>query len=296
VQNSNSTNIFLSAVEAIDKGDIPALQQLIASHPPLLDERLVTGEEGYFKDPYLLYFVADNPIRHPRLPANITEVTKLLVNALKSIHVTSAQQQLDYTLGLVATGAIPRECGVQIALLDLLIDEGAAVGDAAAGNALSALANGNPDAARHLIQRGSQLTLPIAAGLGQVGDIKRLAPTASPEEKRTALAVAAFYGKADLIDLLLALGADPNGYPKVVGFHHHGTPLHQAVSSGSLAAVKLLVAAGADLHAQDKIYDGTPLDWALYMQREADGALVPDNASIVAHDYAPIIAYLEGRQ
>jgi Ankyrin repeats (3 copies) len=279
----NSTNIFLSAVEAIDKGDIPALQQLITSHPRLLDERLITTDEGYFKDPYLLYFVADNPIRIPRLPANIAAVTKLLINALKSINVTSAQQQLDYTLGLVATGRIPRECGVQIALLDLLIDEGAAV-----GNGLGALANGNLDAARHLVQRGSVLTLAVATGLDQVGDIKRLAPTAGPEEKRTALAVAAFYGKADLIDLLLTIGADPNGYPGGDGFHHHATALHQAVSSGSLATVKLLVDAGADLTAKDKIYDGTPLGWALHMQRGEDGAVV--------HDYAPIIAYLEGHQ
>jgi peptide-methionine (S)-S-oxide reductase len=42
----------------------------------------------------------------------------------------------------------------------------------------------------------------------------------------------------------------------------HSTPLHQAVSSGSLAAVQVLVEAGADLTTRDRIYDGTPLGWA----------------------------------
>jgi len=271
--------IFRSAVEAIDKGDIPALQQLVASHPRLLSERLTTTGEGYFKDPYLLYFVADNPIRVDRLPANILAVTKWLIDALRADGVPNLQQQLDYTLGLVSTGRIPRECGVQIALIDLLINEGAAI-----GNALGALANGNVDAARHLVERGEELTLAVATGLNSIGDIKRLAPTAGSKEKLTALTVAAFYGKADLVSLLLAPGADPNGYPDGDGFHHHGTPLHQAVASCSVTCVKLLVEAGADLTVKDKIYSGTPLDWALYLQRED------------SKDYAPIIAYLEGLQ
>jgi peptide-methionine (S)-S-oxide reductase len=273
-------DIFSSAVGAIDEGDIPALQQIVSTHPRLLAERLINSGEGYFKDPYLLYFVADNPIRTDRLPANIVAITKLLIDALKTNNIASLQEQLDYTLGLVSTGRIPHECGVQIALIDLLLDEGAAP-----GNALGALANGNIDAARHLVQRNAPLTLATATGLGSIDDIQRLAPTASPEEKLTALAVAAFYGKPNLIGLLLTIGADPNGYPDGGGFHSHGTPLHQAVASGSLASVKLLVEAGAGLTAKDKIFSGTPLGWAGYLQREE-----------AAKDYTPIIDYLEGRQ
>jgi len=40
--------------------------------------------------------------------------------------------------------------------------------------------------------------------------------------------------------------------------------LHQAVFSGSPEAVKLLVEAGARLDLKDRIYEGTPLDWAEY--------------------------------
>jgi len=65
------------------------------------------------------------------------------------------------------------------------------------------------------------------------------------------------------------MGINPNGYPKDgTGFHSHATPLHQAICSGSLDAVKLLVDAGAGLDLKDRIYDGTPLGWAEHMQTE----------------------------
>jgi ankyrin repeat protein len=104
----------------------------------------------------------------------------------------------------------------------------------------------------------------------------------------TALTVAAFYGKADMITLLLSMGIDPNGYPNSSsGFHTHATPLHQAVSSGSLDAVKLLAEAGASLNARDKMYDGTPLDWAKYMHRDENFD------AVVRGNFKRIAAYLE---
>lgn len=66
-------------------------------------------------------------------------------------------------------------------------------------------------------------------------------------------------------------GADVNGNgtnEDFGGFHSHATALHQAVASGSLDAVKILVEAGADLAAMDKGYNGTPLGWAKYMHAE----------------------------
>jgi peptide-methionine (S)-S-oxide reductase len=78
-----------------------------------------------------------------------------------------------------------------------------------------------------------------------------------------------FYGKPKIISLLIEHGADINEYlDNSTGFHSHASPLHQAVFSGSLESVKILVDAGADLNAKDRIYDGTPLGWAIYMQTE----------------------------
>jgi ankyrin repeat protein len=90
-------------------------------------------------------------------------------------------------------------------------------------------------------------------------------------ELYVALIVASFFGKTDCISLLIQAGVDVNGEGKPEdfgGFHSHASALHQAVSSGSMEAVKLLVEAGASLHARDKVYQGTPLGWAMYFQAE----------------------------
>lgn len=256
--------LFREAVEAIDRGHTALLERLLTEHPELVRERLSLPGGGYFKDPFLLWFVADNPIRVPQLPSNIAAIAGLLIEHIKLQGTTTLQEQLDYALGLVATGRIPKECGVQTEMMDLLIDAGAKP-----GGALGALAHGNVSAAVHLIDRGGLLTFAAAIGLERMDDVNRLAVTAGEEERLTALTVASFYGKPHWISLLLDMGVDPNGYPgKESGFHWHATPLHQAVSSGSLDAVKLLVAAGARLDARDRLYEGTPLGWAQHMQTQ----------------------------
>lgn len=263
--NSEITDpLFREAVEAIDTGNVAALQGLLTAHPQLASKRLGVPKEGYFSYPYLLWFIADNPIRKETLPATIVEITQLLIHSVQLHAPDSFKQQIDYTLGLVATGRIPRECGVQIELMDLLIDAGATP-----NNGHSALAHGNVEAAQHLIDRGGELTLLAAICLNRTGDIRRLADESTPADRQAALIAAAFYGKADWLDFLIRLGVDVNGYTDTSsGFHSHAAALHQAVYSGSLEAVKILVEAGADLNAKDLLYEGTPLGWVIHMQSE----------------------------
>ncbi len=265
MNNSNINDpIFLQAVEAIDSGDIVLLDDLLTQNKYLVRRRLDYPEPGYFQNPYLLWFVADNPIRVEKLATNIVDITQLLILFVKNEAKDTAQYQMDYTLGLVATGRIPKECGVQIAMMDVLIDAGAAP-----GGGLGALAHGNTEAAAHLIKRGGKLTLAAAIGLNLMDDVKRMTTTANKNELLVALTTAAFYGKPDAIAYLLSIGAPANGYPENnEGFHSHATPLHQAVYSGSLTAVKLLVEAGAMLDVPDKIYGGTPAGWAQHMLSE----------------------------
>jgi hypothetical protein len=71
--------IVQQAIAAIDSGDTIILEALLAENPWLLKERLVNGEEGYFIDPYLLWYVAGNPVRQPRLADNISDVTRLII-------------------------------------------------------------------------------------------------------------------------------------------------------------------------------------------------------------------------
>jgi len=124
------------------------------------------------------------------------------------------------------------------------------------------------------------LTLSAAVCLGRRDDIARLAADAGVHEKQKALAAAAYNGRLDAIDTAIALGADPNA-PNV-GLNPDATALHNAVCSGSLAAVKTLVEAGASVGARDGSHDATPLQWAEHFQREGSKA----------KQYAEIARYL----
>jgi len=256
--------LFREAVDAIDLGNTVELKAMLEKYPQLIRDRLNRPTKDYFESPYLMWFVADNPIRNGKLPDNIVDVTRLLIEEAKRQAPESFNHQVDYTLGLVVTGRIPRESGSQIELIDVLIDAGASP-----GNGIGALAHGNFEAAKHLIKRGGTLTLTAAVCFDLENDIHRLAERADKAELQTALIAAAFYARVPAIKFLLESGADPNGYAdRNSGFHSHATALHQAVYSGSLEAVKILIEAGARLDLTDRIYQGTPLGWAKYMQTE----------------------------
>jgi peptide-methionine (S)-S-oxide reductase len=265
MKNSDITDpLFREAVEAIDSGDINTLKRLLDQHPQLVSQRLDVPKEGYFQHPYLLWFIADNPIRHEKLPANIIEITGLIMENVRKYAPETFQQQISYTCWLASTGRIPKECGVQIGLISLFLDAGVKP-----GSGLSELAHGNIEAAKHLIKRGAELSLPVAVGLDWKDDMMRLAKTAIQSEMQVALVVAAFFGKTDIISFLIDKGVDVNAVPdNFFGFHSHASALHQAVYSGSLESVKLLVEAGAKLDATDRVYHGTPLGWVMHMQTE----------------------------
>jgi peptide-methionine (S)-S-oxide reductase len=134
------------------------------------------------------------------------------------------------------------------------------------------------------------MTLATAICLGMKNEIDQLVATATDTDLAIALVAAAFYGKADMLTLLLRLGANPNAWLAASsGFHSHATALHQAVSSGSLESVKILVAAGADLSVKDRIYHGTPLGWVRHMLSE-------ETDQVKKTKYMAIAAYLRSEE
>ena len=242
---------FGTAVAAIDAGDVAALERVLAKRPELVHERR-EGGEGYFARPYLLWFVGENPVRNGRLPANIADVTRTLIGAGAS--------QVDSTLMLVSSGRVARESGVQRELIDVLVGAGANP-DAAM---LAALAHHELDAAERLLERGATLTLLAAICTGR--DAATLLDTASAEERQLAFAGAALYGNATMLAALLERGVDVNAFSPE-GMHPHAIALHHAVASGSPDAVQVLVESGASLVIRDRIYSGTPLEWAEYLEQ-----------------------------
>lgn len=250
--------VFAAAIAAIDEGDADALRKLLDDHPALVRARRAVNEHGYFTDPYLLWHVANNPIRQERMAPNIVELTRLIIDAAQRESVSSLPAQLDYTVALVASGRVPRECDVQLALIDALVDAGGSP-DAL----VAALGHHETAAAQHLVERGAGVTLMAAVCLDRRADVARLLRDATRDDLAAAIAGAAIYGHAWALATLLDHGAEPNGFCPD-GLHAHSTPLHQAVVSGSLDAVRVLVEAGADLSVRDRGFDSTPLGWAEY--------------------------------
>jgi peptide-methionine (S)-S-oxide reductase len=192
------------------------------------------------------------------LPPNIADVARAIIRAAEREHVKTLQEQLDYALRLVSWSWIASDCGVQIDLLDVLIDAGGSPD----GRPDDALVNGHTAAAAHLVERGASVTLATALCLGRWEDVRRLGPAASARDRQFALILAALRGKAEALAKVIDLGVDLNA--PSLDLYAHATALHHAVYSGSLDAVKVLVDAGAALDARDTAYDGTPLDWAEY--------------------------------
>lgn len=242
---------FRRAVDLLDAGDVEGLRAHLRAHPNLVHEHVLFEGGNYFQNPSLLEFVAENPIRNGKLPANIVEVAKLILDA----GAKNDRAALDETLGLVCSGRVPRECGVQIPLIDLLCDYGADPNRGIPG------AHGEFEAAGALLRRGAHVDLPVTAALGRVEDARRLLPRASPEDRHRALALSAQFGHTEIVNMLLDVGEDPNRY-NPPGFHAHSTPLHQAALAGHEATVRLLVERGARLDLKDTVWLGTPEGWA----------------------------------
>jgi hypothetical protein len=299
---------FHEAVSAIDAGDVATLERLLASHARLVRDRLhspgswlrdkVGGAlDGFFRQPYLLWFVAEDPVRNGKLPRNIGQVAQTIIRAARLAGVDNLQEQVDVALRLVCWSWIARECGVQIELIDVLLDAGASpdgreVYEGRYGtHSDAAIYNGNFGAADHLLKRGAALTLTTALCLGRWADAERLALAATLPEKQDAFVQAALNGNAEALRRMLALGVDPTTVS--AQNQSHGTALHHAVWSGRLDAVKVLVEAGADLTRRDTIYDGTPLGWAEYGAQQQRGASRCDKNAAEVHRAAQMKQYDE---
>ena len=248
--------LFRRAVQLLDAGDEPGLRALLHQHPHLIHQRVVFEGTSYFRNPSLLEFVAENPIRHGTLPSNIVAIAKVILEAGAELPA------INETLGLICSGRVPRECRVQLPLTHLLCHHGADPGKALQ----AALTHGEFEAAEALLLHGAAFDLPAAAAFGRTEDFLRLLPLAASDDRHRALALAAQFGHIEIVKALLDAGEDPNRY-NPVGFHAHSTPLHQAALAGHDELVRLLVESGARLDMKDILWKRTPADWAAHEGR-----------------------------
>ena len=242
---------FRQAVDLLDAGDAAGLREHLKAHKKLLLQRVEFEGWNYFRNPTLLEFVAENPIRHGKLPESIVEVARVILEAGPD------QASRDTTLALVATGSVPLRMGLAVPLIELLCEYGADPDGAIDAAAL----HGSLLAVRALLKQGARMTLPVAAALNDMEQVRRLLATATKQERHMALAMASQIGWIEVVRLLLDAGEDPNRY-NPIGGHSHTTPLHQAALIGNDALVRLLLKHGANPNMRDLMWEGTPADWA----------------------------------
>jgi ankyrin repeat protein len=285
VQQPGPIARFERAVEAVIDGDVDTLKRLLAEDPGLVRAR--SSRVNHFDPPMhratLLHYLAANGVEghRQRSPKNATDVAAVLLqsgadpNALSSAYGGQCT-----TMALLVSSSPPADAGVQVPLVETLIDHGASVAPSGEGNWTSpvetALVFGNHDAAEALVRRGASIqTLAAAAGLGRVEDVKRLLPSAGQLDRHRALALAAQSGQAEAVRVLLDAGEDPNRF-NPPGTHAHTPPIHQAIAAGHLDVVKLLLDRGARLDIKDTIYQGTPLSWAKHCHQPEIAAYLQD--------------------
>jgi ankyrin repeat protein len=264
---------FETVVQAIVTGDLVMLKRLLRVHPDLIRARSTREHHAT-----LLHYVGANAVEgyNQKTPKNAVRVAEILLNAGVDVDA-----DLDYgdmnrryperlgstTLGMVATSCHPAEAGIQIALLETLLDAGASVNGLRGrwNPVIAALHNGRGHAAEFLARHGARLDLEGAAGTGRLDVVKSffkkdgsLKAGATKPQLESGFMWACEYGRSRVVALLLEKGVNVSAMP------HGETGLHWAAYSGHAELVKLLLKRNAPLEIKDERFDGTPLGWSLY--------------------------------
>jgi hypothetical protein len=278
---------FEAAVEAIVAGDTAALERLLRHNPELIRARSTRQHRAA-----LLHYVGANGVEswRQRTPPNAVQVAEILIKAGAEVDAMADMYGGSTTLGLVATSIHPLRVGVQNDLIDVLLNQGAAIDHpSAAGNRQSivngCLANGRPGAAEFLAGRGASLDLEGAAGVGRLDAVRsffeesgRLKADATPFQMKSGFQWACEYGRTSVVELLLQRGIEP-------GEMHRGqTGLHWAAYGGHPEIIQLLLDRNTPVNLKDETWQTTPLGWALHGWT--------DPPEIGSRDYYEVVARL----
>ncbi len=274
---SSPISKFELAADAVVTGDAVALQQLLREDPALIRARSTREHQAT-----LLHYVSANGIEgfRQKTPKNAVKIAEILLNAGAEVDAAADVYGGGATaLGLVATSIHPEKAGVQNALMELLLDHGAAIdAPAVAGNKQSAvvgcLANGRGSAAEFLAARGARLDLEGAAGVGRLDMVRtffnedgNLTANVTRAQLERGFLWACEYGRNNVVEFLLQRGVD-----LLAQANTGETGLHWAVIGGQVHTIKLLLKQGASLEAENA-FGGSALSQALWSVVNSDAGV-----------------------
>jgi uncharacterized protein len=222
--------LAVAATEAIHTGDIESLRRLVTENPNLAKAR-IDGKRT------LLHVATDWPGQFPNSAATVAA----LVAVGADVNAAFTGRHSETPLHWAASSD-------DVAALDALLDRGANIeapgGVIGGGTPLAdAVAFGQWQAARRLVERGARTTLWQAAALGlmaRVTEIFASDPAPAPHEVTNAFWSACHGGQRSAAEYLLGRCADLNwvGYDGL-------SPLDAASRSGSEEVVQWLRSQGA---------------------------------------------------
>ena len=268
---------FDQAVQSIIHRNAVTLRHLLSQEPELIRVRSASSHRSA-----LLHYVAANGVESElqESPPNAVEVAQILLDAGAEVDATAefyggGPQQT--TMNALVTSVWPYLAGVQVDLVNVLLDAGAAIdGLVNDGSPVrGALKFGYVDAARTLERRGCRIDrLDVASGLGRVDLMESILGETGREQEREVLEssfkLACGNGQIEAAGLLLQHGVGIDWQ-----LEGQGTGLHQAIlhgeggeaQNGRLDMVRFLIESGADQNVRHGKYDATAIDFASYNGR-----------------------------
>jgi ankyrin repeat protein len=275
---------FELAADAVISGDLDTLAKLLREKPELIRERSVRSHRAT-----LLHYIGANGFENYRqkTPANAVEVAKMLLGA--GAEVDAAADMYgggSTTLGLVASSTHPARAGLQSALIETLLDAGAAI-DGPPGNwqpIMAAIVHAHLGAVETLARGGARLNVASAAAAGRLdvveklvregGDTSQAFPGLPKEWKgqmELAFIWACQFGRLQIAEFLLDNGVDPGAQDG-----QGETGLHWAAHYGQVETVRMLIDRNAPLEIKNN-YGGTVFGqttWAAMNDLHENHALV----------------------
>lgn len=234
--------LSVEVTNTIRSGDAGKLRILLEKHEGLSRTAIETKRESHRGIRFLLHVATDWPGCIP----NGREIIATLIAAGADVHARFQGGHAETPLHWAASNN-------NVEALDALLDGGADMEAGGSvidgGSALSdAVAFGQWDTARRLVERGAKQLLWHAAALGNMGEVRRIVEEGVQSQEKDltqAFWLACHGGQGETADYLLVRGADLNwvGYDGL-------TPLDAARRSGAEELAVWLIGAGA-LSASD---------------------------------------------